>query len=239
MNMTRILYIKRWVRQTLSSILAGVSILAAANVGFWTSAQAAPTNALDNAMPPTEIIVLGDSLTAGYGLPPQAGFVPQLEQALRAKGYNVRLINAGVSGDTSTGGRIRLDWSLPDKSDNPQAAIVALGANDALRGIDPQLTKRNLAQIIESLQKRDFAVMLVGMLAPPNMGRVYGEQFNSLYPALAKQYKLVYYPFFLDGVAAQKNLNLDDGIHPNAEGIKIIVARMLPMVEKLLAQMKN
>ena len=234
MNMTRILYIKRWVRQILSSILAGASILAAANVGFWTSAQAAPQNNMA-----TEIIVLGDSLTAGYGLPPQAGFVPQLEQALRAKAYQVRLINAGVSGDTSTGGRIRMDWSVPDKSDRPQAAIVALGANDALRGIDPQLTKRNLAQIIGSLQKRDFAVMLVGMLAPPNMGRVYGEQFNSLYPALAKQYKLVYYPFFLDGVAAQKNLNLDDGIHPNAEGIKIIVARMLPMVEKLLAQMKN
>ena len=233
MNMTRILYIKRWVRQTLSSILAGASILAAANVGFWTSAQAAPANK----MPTTEIIVLGDSLTAGYGLPPQAGFVPQLEQALRAKAYQVRLINAGVSGDTSTGGRIRLDWSVPDKSDRPQAAIVALGANDALRGIDPQLTKRNLAAIIENLQARNFAIMLVGMLAPPNMGRAYGQQFNALYPALAKQYKLVYYPFFLDGVAAQKNLNLDDGIHPNVEGIKIIVARMVPTVEKLLAQM--
>ena len=235
MNMTRILYIKRWVRQTLSSILAGASILAAANVGFWTSAQAAQVAPQNNMA--TEIIVLGDSLTAGYGLPPQAGFVPQLEQALRAKAYQVRLINAGVSGDTSTGGRIRLDWSVPDKSDRPQAAIVALGANDALRGIDPQLTKRNLAAIIENLQARNFAIMLVGMLAPPNMGRAYGQQFNALYPALAKQYKLVYYPFFLDGVAAQKNLNLDDGIHPNVEGIKIIVARMLPTVEKLLAQM--
>ena len=181
------------------------------------------------------IIALGDSLTAGYGLAPTDGFVPQLQAALDANGVAADLKNAGVSGDTSSGGLARLDWALaPDT----KGVILALGANDMLRGIQPEITRRNLQTIITKLRARNIQVMLVGMLAAPNLGPAYGRQFNAIYPDLAAQYGLVFYPFFLDGVAAQRHLNLPDGIHPNREGIARIVARMTPQVASFIRQLK-
>ena len=159
--------------------------------------------------------------------------MPQLQAALDAKGIKVAIQNAGVSGDTSTGGLARLDWAVgPDA----KAVILALGANDMLRGISPNVTHKNLTTIINRLQARNIKVMLVGMLAAPNLGATYRQKFDAIYPQLAAQYGLVYYPFFLDGVAAQRALNLADGIHPNRQGIEVIIARILPSVEKLAKQ---
>ena len=184
---------------------------------------------------PVVLVALGDSLTAGYGLGPGEGFVPQLQAALSARGHNVHVRNGGVSGDTSTGGLARLDWAVgPDT----QAVILELGANDMLRGIAPDVTRANLTAIIKRLQARNIEVMLAGMLAAPNLGEAYAARFNPIYPQLAKQFGPVLYPFFLDGVAGQRGLNLADGIHPNAQGIGVIVDNMLPSVERLLAQVK-
>ena len=184
---------------------------------------------------PIVLVALGDSLTAGYGLGPGEGFVPQLQAALSARGHNVHVRNGGVSGDTSTGGLARLDWAVgPDT----QAVILELGANDMLRGIAPDVTRANLTAIIKRLQARNIEVMLAGMLAAPNLGEAYAARFNPIYPQLAKQFGPVLYPFFLDGVAGQRGLNLADGIHPNAQGIGVIVDNMLPSVERLLAQVK-
>lgn len=190
---------------------------------------------------PLTIVALGDSLTAGYLLGPDDGFVPQLEKALRAKGYrDVSVVNGGVSGDTSSGGLSRLDWTVGPEAD---AVIVELGANDALRGIDPGLTRSNLEEILKRLKGRNLPVLLAGMMAPPNMGADYGKAFNSIYPELAAANGLVFYPFFLDGVAGELNgkpvaadLTLADGMHPNAKGVSIIVTRILPKVETLIAQ---
>jgi acyl-CoA thioesterase-1 len=179
------------------------------------------------------LVALGDSLTAGYGLAPRDGFTAQLEAALAAKGHQVRVHNGGVSGDTSAGGLARLDWAV---GRDAQAVIMELGANDMLRGLSPKVTENNLRQIIEKLQARGLEVMLAGMLAAPNLGASYGQAFNNLYPRLAKQYGLVFYPFFLEGVAGDPRLNLGDRIHPNRDGIAVIVENILPTVEKLLAR---
>jgi len=181
-----------------------------------------------DATKPIKLVALGDSLSAGLGLPAQEAFPAKLQKALQAKGIAVDMINAGVSGDTSSGGRDRLDWSVPDGT---EGVIVELGANDAMRGIDPDLTRAALTDIVQRLKARKIAVMLCGMLAPPNFGADYGARFNSIYPDLAKQFDVALYPFFLDGVAADAKLNQADGIHPTAEGVDIIVGKMLPTVE--------
>jgi acyl-CoA thioesterase-1 len=190
-----------------------------------------PAQAADK---PFIIVALGDSLTAGYLLGPGEGFVPQLQKALQAKGYkDVIISDAGVSGDTSSGGLGRLDWGV---GPHTKAVILELGANDALRGIDPKLTRANLEDIITRLQARKIPVLLAGMLAPPNMGADYGEAFNKIYPELAEKYGLVFYPFFLDGVAANDKLTLQDGMHPNPQGVAVMVAGILPKVEALIAK---
>lgn len=177
------------------------------------------------------IVAVGDSLTAGYGLPTGEDFVTRLETALQAKGYNVKVENAGVSGDTTAGGLQRLDWAIGNGAD---FIILELGANDALRGIEPEETRRNLSQIIELIQKKDIPILLTGMKAPPNMGSEYANAFDQIFPDLARKYKTNYYPFFLEGVAADPALNQDDYIHPNAEGVKVIVGNMLPYVTELI-----
>ncbi len=193
----------------------------------------AMANMSANAQPRT-IVVLGDSLTAGYGLEPGQGFPHQLSNLIDDNEFE--FVDAGVSGDTSTGGLARLDWSVPEGT---SAVIVELGANDALRAIPPKVTADNLEKIITRLQARDIVVMLVGMKAPPNMGREYAEEFDAIYPALAQKYALVFYPFFLDGVVAVPELNQADAIHPTAEGIKIIANRIAPTIRELLAVLKN
>ncbi|RXG87698.1 arylesterase [Bradyrhizobium zhanjiangense] len=180
---------------------------------------------------PIKLVVLGDSLSAGLGLPAQEAFPQKLQKALQAKGIAVDMVNAGVSGDTSSGGRDRLDWSVPEGT---EAVIVELGANDALRGIDPDLTRAALSDIIQRLKARKIAVLLCGMLAPPNYGADYAARFNSIYPELAKKFDVPLYPFFLDAVAADAKLNQADGIHPTAAGVDIIVERMMPNVEAFL-----
>jgi acyl-CoA thioesterase-1 len=177
------------------------------------------------------LAVLGDSLTAGYGLPAAAAFPARLEDALRSRGRNVRVVNGGVSGDTSAGGRARLDWLLADR---PDLVLVELGANDALRGIDPAETFDNLDAIVGTLRRRGIGVLLAGMLAPPNMGREFGEAFRAVFQRVATRHDVPLYPFFLDGVAAEPSLNQPDGIHPTAEGVDVIVARILPSVEAAL-----
>ncbi|MBV8169919.1 MAG: arylesterase [Alphaproteobacteria bacterium] len=181
--------------------------------------------------PPVKLLVVGDSLTAGYGLPSEESFTAQLQAALKADGLNVTVVNAGVSGDTSAGGLARLDWLLADK---PDVALVELGANDGLRGLDPQVTYDNLDAVLTRLGKRQVPVLLAGMYAPPNLGREYGEQFNGVFPRLAEKHGVLFYPFFLDGVAAERDLNQPDGIHPNAKGVAVLVARIMPHVKKLL-----
>src|SRR4051794_25023664 len=180
---------------------------------------------------PIKLVVLGDSLSAGLGLPAQEAFPTKLQKGLQDKGIEVGMTNAGVSGDTSSGGRDRLDWSVPDGTDG---VIIELGANDALRGIDPDLTRTALTEIVQRLKARKIAVMLCGMLAPPNYGADYAARFNSIYPDLAKKFGVPLYPFFLDGVAADAKLNQADGIHPTAAGVDIIVKNILPTVEAFL-----
>lgn len=177
------------------------------------------------------IVALGDSLTAGYGLAPGQSFAARLEAALKARGRDVSVSNAGVSGDTSAGGLSRLDWAVDDKTD---LVVLELGANDALRGIDPDETRKALGQIISRLKERDIAVLLTGMQAPPNMGAAYEKKFNGLFADLAEKHDVPLYPFFLEGVAGDASLNLADGMHPTAEGIDVIVERILPYVEKLI-----
>lgn len=184
---------------------------------------------------PVTLLALGDSLTAGYGLPAAEAFPVQLEAALKAKGRDVRVVNAGVSGDTSAGGLTRLDWALADK---PQAAIVALGANDGLRGLDTNRLRANLDAIVAKLQGAGVKVLLAGMEAPPNLGPEYGQAFRATYTQVAKDRGVALYPFFLDGVAANPALNQKDGLHPTGAGVAVMVGRMLPMVEKLLDQVR-
>ena len=180
---------------------------------------------------PVKMVVLGDSLSAGLGLSASAAFPARLQKALSDKGIKVDMINAGVSGDTSSGGRDRLDWSIPEGT---EAVILELGANDALRGIDPAVTRAALSDILTQLKVRKIAVLMCGMLAPPNYGPEYAARFNAIYPELSKSFGVPLYPFFLEGVAAEAKLNQPDGLHPTAEGIDVIVKNMLPMVEAFL-----
>ncbi len=180
---------------------------------------------------PIKVVVLGDSLSAGLGLSAAAAFPERLQKALKANGIEVEMINAGVSGDTSSGGRDRLDWSVPDGTD---AVILELGANDALLGTDPKVTRAALSDILARLKARQIAVMLCGMLAPPNYGSDYAARFNAIYPDLAKSFGVPLYPFFLEGVATDAKLNQADGIHPTAEGVDVIVKNILPTVKAFL-----
>ena len=180
---------------------------------------------------PIKMVVLGDSLSAGYGLAATGAFPARLQKALEAKGIKVDMINAGVSGDTTSGGRDRLDWSVPEGT---EAVILELGANDALRGTDPAVTRAALTDILARLKARKIAVLLCGMLAPPNYGSEYAARFNAIYPELSKSFGVPLYPFFLEGVAAEAKLNQPDGLHPTAEGVDIIVKNILPSVEAFL-----
>jgi acyl-CoA thioesterase I len=183
-----------------------------------------------------KIVALGDSLTAGYGLADKDGFVPRLQAALDAKGIAAEVANAGVSGDTAADGLARLDWSVPQGTD---AVIVELGANDMLRGLPPDVTRSALDAILSRLTARHIEVLLCGMRAAPNLGAEYGQAFERIYPELAAKYGVLLYPFFLDGVAANLSMIQHDGLHPNAAGVDVIVARILPSVEELIARARK
>jgi acyl-CoA thioesterase-1 len=185
---------------------------------------------------PVKILAMGTSLTQGYGLPPGTEFTVQLQKALKQAGIDAVVTNAGVSADTSAGGLARLDWSL---ADHPQAVILELGSNDMLRGIPPAETEKNLRVILTKLKAARVKVLLTGMQAQRNLGADYVRQFDTIYPRLAKDYNVLFYPFFLDGVALNPKLNQADGMHPNPAGVKIIVARMLPAVKKLASNPKS
>ncbi|MEA2928161.1 MAG: acyl-CoA thioesterase [Hyphomicrobiales bacterium] len=196
---------------------------------------ALPAIAANAAEPPVRIVALGDSLTAGLGLARQDAFPAKLEAALRAKGIAVTIENAGVSGDTTAGALARLDWSVPQGT---QAVILELGANDALRGLDPKAARAALEAIIARLKARNIAVLLAGMLAPRNLGPDYAAAFDPIYPELAAAHDVLLYPFFLDGIAAERAFNQADGLHPTAAGVEQIVARILPKAEELVARAK-
>ncbi|WP_224001336.1 arylesterase [Aureimonas sp. SA4125] len=191
----------------------------------------AVAQAVSNGAAPSQIVAFGDSLSAGYGVGPGESFPEQLQAALVAKGYPATVVNAGVSGDTTTGGLARLDWSVPDGA---SLVIVELGANDALRGVLPEITERNLDAILERLQQREIPVLLAGMIAPPNMGPDYAAAFNPIYARLAERYDVPLYPFFLDGVAGTADLNQADAMHPNAKGVAMVVEKILPAVTAAL-----
>jgi acyl-CoA thioesterase I len=208
-------------------LVLGVALMTAATASAQTqaAAEAKPINK------PIKMVVLGDSLSAGLGLSASAAFPQRLQKSLKANGIAVDMINAGVSGDTSSGGRDRLDWSVPDGT---EAVILELGANDALRGTDPAVTRAALSDILTRLKARKIAVLLCGMVAPPNYGSDYSARFNAIYPDLAKSFGVPLYPFFLEGVAADAKLNQADGMHPTAEGVDVIVKNILPTVEAFL-----
>jgi acyl-CoA thioesterase I len=195
-------------------------------------ATALPAQAQDR---PVRIVVLGDSLSAGLGLSAADAFPAKLARALKARGIAAEVSNAGVSGDTASGGLARLDWSVPEGTD---AVIVQLGANDALRGVSPNVTRGALDQIMRRLKERRIEVLLAGMLAPRNLGNNFARDFDSIYPELAEKYGALLYPFFLDGVATLARLNQSDGLHPNAEGVDMIVKGILPKVEELVIRVR-
>jgi acyl-CoA thioesterase I len=199
-------------------------VLMATGTAFAPTPAAGQTKAI-------KMVVLGDSLSAGLGLSASSAFPARLQKSLEAKGIAVDMINAGVSGDTTSGGRDRLDWSVPEGT---EALILELGANDALRGIDPAVTRAALTDILTRLKARKIAVLLCGMVAPPNYGNDYSARFNAIYPELAKSFGVPLYPFFLEGVATDASLNQADGLHPTAEGIDVIVKNILPTVEAFL-----
>jgi acyl-CoA thioesterase-1 len=205
----------------LRRLLATIAIAIPLFAGNYGNAMAAPTR----------ILAFGDSLTAGYGLPESDGFVPQLQQALQKMGREVSVINGGVSGDTTAGGLSRLDWMLSDK---PDVVLLELGANDMLRGLPPAEARANLDAIVQRIRQSGAKLLLVGMVAARNMGEEYRQQFDAIYPDLAKQHGVPLYPFFLDGVAARPELNQSDGLHPTKEGVAVIVANILPYVTRLL-----
>ena len=184
---------------------------------------------------PVKIVAFGDSLTAGYGLPAQDAFPAKLQAALKAKGIDATVVNAGVSGDTTAGGLERLDWSVPEDTD---AVILELGANDALRGLDPALTRKSLSETLDKLAAKRIPVLLAGMLAPRNLGSDYTAKFDAIYPALAANHRVLFYPFFLEGVAGDPQLNQGDGLHPTAAGVDVIVKNILPKVEELIARVR-
>jgi acyl-CoA thioesterase-1 len=199
-------------------------LLMAAGTAFAQTSAARETK-------PIKMVVLGDSLSAGLGLSASSAFPARLQKSLETKGIAVDMINAGVSGDTTSGGRDRLDWSVPEGT---EAVILELGANDALRGIDPRVTRAALTDILTRLKARKIAVLLCGMVAPPNYGSDYSARFNAIYPELAKSFGVPLYPFFLEGVATDARLNQADGLHPTAEGVDVIVKNILPTVEAFL-----
>ena len=206
------------------------SLLAIVTIGLGLGLG--PGGAAPASAEPVEIVAFGDSLSAGYGVGPGESFPEQLQAALRAQGVEANVLNAGVSGDTTSGGLARLDWSVPPSAD---LVIVELGANDALRGVSPEVTRRNLGQILERLTAREGTrVILAGMIAPPKLGGEYSRDFNPIYSDLARQYEVPLYPFFLDGVAAIAALNQADYMHPNAQGVAEIVRRILPIVRETL-----
>jgi acyl-CoA thioesterase I len=219
-----------WHYPTAVHIASGALIL------IWALLAAVGASAEPTSDRPVRIVALGDSLTAGLGLPVNASFPARLESALKSKGTAVEIANAGVSGDTAARGLARLDWSVPEGTD---AAIVELGANDMLRGIDPNITRSALTEIVQRLTGRGIVVLLAGMRAAPNLGVDYGRAFEGIYSDLAAKYDLLLYPFVLDGVAADGKLNQPDGIHPTAAGVDEIVARILPMVEELVARARR
>lgn len=182
------------------------------------------------------LVGFGDSLMAGYQLPAADAFPARLEKALREKGYDIAIANAGVSGDTSSGGLARIDWSVPDEA---KGVILELGANDALRGIPPEQTEKNLRNMIVRLQARGISVLLAGILAPPNMGDDYAARFNPIFPKLAADYGIPLYGFFLDGVVTEASLKLEDGMHPNADGVGVMVDKFLPVAEQFIKGLSN
>jgi acyl-CoA thioesterase I len=194
---------------------------------IWGSLVAISNSAAANNETPLQIVGFGDSLMAGYELPGSDGFTAVLQSALQAKGFNTIVANAGVSGDTTSGGLERLDWSVPDGT---KLVILELGANDALRGISPKITRDNLDQMITRLKERHIAVVLAGMLAPPNMGRDYETTFNAIHRELAAKHNVALIPFFLDGVATKSEFQLADRLHPNRKGVEIMVENALPVV---------
>ena len=196
----------------------------------------APAFANSTSVAPVNILVLGDSLTAGYGLEQSEAFPVQLEERLRSAGYAVNVINAGVSGDTTAGGLARVEWALADR---PDIVIVELGANDALRGLDPTYTYENLDALLSKLVTSGCRVILAGMRAPRNLGHDYYSKFDQIYPDLAKRHGLLLYPFFLEGVVAEKGLNQMDGIHPNLKGVQIIVSGIQPLVVQAIGETRN
>lgn len=183
----------------------------------------------------TVILALGDSLTAGYRIAGNYAFPARLQAALRGRGVMARVVNGGVSGDTSAGGLRRLDWLMAER---PALVIVELGANDGLRGIDPAVTRRNLDRVVAAARARGARVLLAGMLAPPNLGREFADAFNAVFPAVAKKHNVPFYPFFLDGVVGNPALNLADGVHPNPAGVAVIVDRILPYVLRALGDVR-
>jgi acyl-CoA thioesterase-1 len=209
-------------------MLAIAAVVAAVAV---VSAVAQPGSAAR----PVKIVALGDSLTAGLGLPADATFPARLQRALAQKDIAAEVVNAGVSGDTTADGLARLDWSVPDDT---QAVILELGANDAFRGLDPTQARANLDAILQRLAARHMPVLLAGMRAPPNLGADYVKAFDAIFPALAAAHGAILYPFFLDGVAAERSLNQGDGIHPTVAGVDVIVGKILPKVEELLARVR-
>jgi acyl-CoA thioesterase I len=238
----------RWIRRLLArfgpdrmrvgsrsyggSIALVQSLILAATFGGLLGGFLASAGAADR---PIKVVALGDSLTAGFNLPASAAFPVRLERALREKGHAVEIANAGVSGDTASGGLARLDWSV---APGTEAVIVELGANDMLRGLDPKVTQRALEEIVRRLTERRIAVLLAGMRAMPNLGIEYAHGFEVIYPELAAKYDALLYPFFLDGVAGEARLNQRDGLHPTAAGIDVIVSRILPKAEELLARVR-
>ncbi len=213
----------------MERLLVMMAAAAALVAGLGPNAKAAETRE-------PVIVAFGDSLTAGLGLPQSAAFPAQLQAALQARGRIVKVVNAGVSGDTAAAGLARLDWALPDDA---SAVIIELGANDALQGLDPAATKATLEKIITEVKARGLPILLAGMEAPRNLGKEYVAAFGAIYPDLAARYDLILYPFFLDGVALDDHLTLNDGMHPNAEGVARIVDGILPKVEELLAETKS
>jgi len=202
-------------------------------ITFFVIVGAAQSRAADG---PIRILAFGDSLTAGYGLEDLGDAFPtQLEKALKAKGHDVVLLQGGISGDTTSGGRSRLEWSLGEK---PDAVIVELGGNDALRAVDPKITAENLDAIVLRIQQAGLPVLLAGMLAPPNLGRDYADRFNVIYGKIAKERSVLLYPFFLEDLITVPDLMQGDHIHPNPKGVKVIVKGILPVVEKLVEQVK-
>jgi acyl-CoA thioesterase-1 len=216
-NMVRRTLVRNW-------LIIALTVLLAAPL---SAAHAQPKNT------PLRIVVLGDSLVAGFQLKASDAFPAQLERALKARGQMVEVINAGVSGDTTAAGLERLDWAVPTGTD---AVILELGANDALRGLDPGRAKANLDRIMTKVKANGAEILLAGMIAPRNLGPGYSEAFDGMYPELAKKHNAVLYPFFLDGVALNAGFNLGDGIHPNAKGVAEIVKRIMPAVDELIAR---